>query len=119
MNPYLIIAALAAVLAAGAGGFKLGADHEAASQARAQEQLDKAIEVASAATAEAISKIKVVNRTIQNEVRHETSTATVYRDGNCKHTDNGLRLANQALDPAGAFAIGGGKLPKADATARP
>lgn len=119
MNPYLIIAALAAVLAAGAGGFKLGADHEVASQARAQEQLEKVIEATTAATAEAISKIKVVNRTIQNEVRHETSTQTVYRDNRCAHTDNGLRLANQALDPAGSFAVGGGKLPKADATVRP
>ena len=35
MNPYLIIACLVAILGAGAGGFKLGADHEVASQARA------------------------------------------------------------------------------------
>lgn len=112
MNPYLIIAALAAVLAAGAGGFKLGADHEVASQARAQEQLDKAVEVMATTAAESIAKIKVVNRTIQNEVRHETTTVPVYRD--CAHTPNGLRLVNQALDPAGPFAVGGGKLPKVD-----
>lgn len=111
MNPHLIIAALAAVLAAGAGGFKLGADHEVASQARAQEQLDKAIEAATAATAEAISKIKITNKTIQNEVRHETSTQTVYRDGTCNHTDDGMRLVNKALNPTRAVAVSGGKLP--------
>ena len=32
MNPYLIIATLLAVLSAGAGGFRLGVDHEKASQ---------------------------------------------------------------------------------------
>lgn len=114
MNPYLIIAALAAVLAAGAGGFKLGADHEVASQARAQEQLDKAVAAMTTTAAESIAKIKVVNRTIQNEVRHETTTQTVYRDGACKHTDNGMRLVDKALDPARAVPAGGSKLPKAN-----
>ena len=115
MNPYLIIAALCAVLTAGAGGFKLGADHEVAAQAREQEHIAEAVDAATNAAAEAISKIKVTNQRITQEVRHETSTETIYRDGRCNHTDKGLRLVNQALDPSTAFAVGSGKLPKADA----
>lgn len=114
MNPYLIIAALVAVLAAGAGGFTLGSDHEIAAQAREQKHIAEAVDAATQAAAQAIAKIKIVNQKITQEVRHETTTETVYRDGRCAHTDNGLRIVNQALDPSAAFAVGGGKLPKAD-----
>jgi hypothetical protein len=107
MNPYLIIAALVAVLAAGAGGFKLGADHQVAAQAREQNHIAEAVDAANAVSAEAISKIKVTNKTIQNEVRREVETNTVYAD--CKLTPVGLQLANQAL--AGTKPADSGKLP--------
>ena len=114
MNPYLIIACLVAILGAGAGGFKLGADHEVASQARADAQIEKAVEAANLAAAEAISKIKVVNTTIQNEVQREIRTNTVYAE--CRNTATGLRLANEAL--TGHKPAGDSKLPTADASDR-
>lgn len=109
MNPYLIIAALLAVLSAGAGGFKLGADHEIASQAREQKHIADAIAAATAAAAEEISKIRVVNTTIQNEVQREIRTNTVYAD--CKHSDDGLRILNGAI--TGGVTTGDRKLPAA------
>lgn len=111
MNPYLIIAALVAVIASGYGGFRLGIDHEVASQAREDQHIAQAVDAANTASAVAISKIKVFNTTVQNEVQREITTNTVYRD--CVNTPAGLRLLNQAL--AGAEPSGGGKLPAADA----
>jgi hypothetical protein len=109
MNPYLIIATLVAVLAAGAGGFKLGADHEVAAKAREEKHIAEAVEAANKASAEAIAKIKVVNKTIQNEVQREVQNNVVYRD--CKLPADGLRLVQQALN-GGAVPVGGGKLPQ-------
>lgn len=114
MNPYLIIAALVAVLAAGAGGFKLGADHEIAANAREQDHIAEAVDAANAASAKAIADLKIVNKTIQNEVRREVETNTIYRD--CVVPANGVQLANQAL--AGSKPADSGKLPKADAPSK-
>lgn len=114
MNPYLIIACLVAILGAGAGGFKLGADHEVASQARADAQVAKAVDAANTAAAEAISNIKVVNTTIQNEVQREIRTNTVYAE--CHNTAAGLRLSNDAL--SGSKSIGDSKLPTIDTSDR-
>lgn len=116
MNPYLIIAALLAVLAAGAGGFKLGADHEVAAQAREAKHITEAIGAATDASAKAIAALKVKSTTITQEVQREIKTNFVYSD--CKLTPGGLQLANQALATGGAFALGGGKLPQADAPSR-
>ena len=111
MNPYLIIAALMAVLAAGAGGFKLGADHEVASQARADEQLQKAEDKMTSAAAKAISELRPKYTTIQGKLEKQIETNTVYRD--CKLDPIGLQLVNEALS-SGTQATPGGKLPKAD-----
>lgn len=109
MNPYIIIVALVAILGAGAGGFKLGVDHETASQERDQQRMEKAAQAAAVIAADAIANIKVVNTTIQNEVQREIRTNTVYAD--CRHSDDGLRLVNGAL--AGSVAPGDSKLPPA------
>jgi phosphoribosylaminoimidazole-succinocarboxamide synthase len=114
MNPYIIIACLVASIGAGAGGFKLGADHEVAAQAREQSHIAEAVDAANNASAQAIAKIKVINQTIQNEVQREVQNNIVYRD--CKHSPDGMRLLNQAL--TGDKPTGDGKLPKADATGR-
>lgn len=111
MNPYLIIAALLAVMAAGAGGFRMGVDHEKASQLTKQELVAEAVDAANNAAATAISRIRVTNQTIRQEVERETHTNTVYVD--CRHTPAGLSGVNAALS-----GDGGGKLPKADATER-
>ncbi len=113
MNPYLIIIALGAVLAAGAGGFRLGADHEKASQIDQKEMVAAAVDAANETSAKAIAALKVKSTTINNEVQREVRTHTIYSD--CKLTPGGVLLANQVLDPSRAFAVGSGKLPKADA----
>ena len=112
MNPYLIIAILAGFLAAGAGGFKLGADHEVAAQAREQNHIAEAVDAANNTAAQAIAAIKPVYTTIQGKVIHETSTNTVYAD--CHQSADGMRLVNQALN-GGAIPADSGKLPKPDA----
>lgn len=102
MNPYLIIAALVAVLAAGAGGFKLGADHEVAAQAREDKHVAAAVEAANTASAKAIAGIKVKNTTIRQELEREIRTNTIYAE--CKHSPGGLQRVNEALgrpEPAG------------------
>jgi uncharacterized protein HemX len=113
MNPYLIIAALVAVLAAGAGGFKLGADHEIASQAREQKHITEAVDAATTTAAQAIATIKPKYTTIQNEVQREIRTNTVFAD--CKLPTDSLRLVNQALN-AGTVTTADSKLSKPDAT---
>lgn len=112
MNPWLIVAFLVAVLAAGAGGFQLGADHEVAAKAREDKHITEAVEAATTVSANAIAALKVKSTTITNEVQREVRTNTVYAD--CKLTPVGLQLANQALSPDGSITLGSGKLPKAD-----
>lgn len=114
MNPYLIIAALLAVMGAGFGGFRLGVDHEKAGQVEKQQLVAEAVDAANLASAQAISKIRVTNTTIQQEIQHETRTERVYLD--CRHTPDGLRLVNTALTGAGLPS--GGQLPKADTAGR-
>ena len=109
MNPYVIIGFLLALAGAGAGGFKLGADHEVASQARQDKYVAQAIQVATDTSAKAIAEQKKVFTTIQGKVIHETSTNTIYAD--CKLPADGLRLVNEALN-GGAIPVGSGKLPK-------
>ncbi|CAB4134751.1 hypothetical protein UFOVP275_10 [uncultured Caudovirales phage] len=108
MNPYIIIACLVAILGAGAGGFKLGADHEIAAKAREEKHVSEAVDAANIASAQAIAKIKVINTTVMNETQHEVQTNVVYRD--CRHTPSGLRLVNEAI--TGSKPISDSKLPK-------
>jgi len=110
MNPYIIIACLLAVIGSGAGGFKLGIDHEQASQAREDQHIAQAVDAANAASAQAIASLKIVHKNISNEVRREVETNTIYRD--CVLPANGVQLANQAL--AGTKPADSSKLPKAD-----
>lgn len=112
MNPYLIIAALLSVLAAGAGGFKLGSDHEVAAQAREQNHIAEAVDAATTVSAQAIAALKVKSTTITNEVQREIKTNVVYSD--CKLTPGGVQLANQALSPDSSISLGSGKLPQVD-----
>jgi len=52
MNPYVLFALLGAILAAGAGGFKLGVDHEVAAQAREDAHIAQAVDAATAVAAQ-------------------------------------------------------------------
>jgi uncharacterized protein HemX len=109
MNPYLIIVFLLAILGAGAGGFKLGSDHEIAAQSRELNHIAEAVDAANSAAAQAIATLKPKFTTIQNEVQREVITKTIYSD--CRHSPDGLRLANQALN-GGTVPAGGGELPQ-------
>lgn len=111
MNPYLLLIALFGALAAGAGGFKLGADHEVAAQAREQNHIAEAVDAANATAAQAIAAIKPKYTTIQNKLEKQIETNTVYRD--CHLDPVGVQLVNQALT-GGAVAPDSGKLPKPD-----
>lgn len=111
MNPYLIIVFMLALAGFGAGGFKLGSDHEVAAQAREQNHIAEAVDAANNTAASAISEIKPIYQTINSKVQHDVETHTVYND--CKLPASGVLLVNQALN-GGAVAPDSGKLPKAD-----
>ena len=98
MNPYLIIAALLAVLAAGAGGFRLGVDHEQAAQKREDDHIAQAVDAANAVTAAALSNMRPKFTTIKNEVQREIVNNPVYID--CRVPAAGVALVNRALEGA-------------------
>lgn len=112
INPYFLVAVLVALIGAGVGGFRLGVDHEKASQVDQQALIASAVSAASDAAAQAIAQIKIKNTTIHSEVQHEIREKVVYAE--CRHSADGMRLVNQAINPDAAPA-GGGELPKADA----
>ena len=116
MYEWAIIAAAAAVIAAGAAGFRLGSDHEIAARAREKEHITQAVDAANAASAKAIAQLKPKYTTIQNQLEKQIETHTVYRD--CRLDAVGLQLVNQALSHANAAAPGDGKLPRVDPPAK-
>ena len=113
INPWIIIAVLMAILSAGAGGFKLGADHELAAQAREDKHVAKAVEAATAVSAQAISQIRPKYSTIKQEVEREIRTNTIFSE--CTLPANSLRNVNKALTN-GPETTGDSKLPEADKT---
>ena len=110
-NPYALLALVVLAVGLLTSGFVAGSKWEAGRQAVENQHIAEAVDAANAASAEAIAKIKVTNKTIQNEVRREIETNTVYSD--CKLSGGGLLLANQAL--AGTQPAGDLKLPRIDA----
>lgn len=73
----------------------MGVDHEQASQITKQELVAEAVDAANNAAATAISKIRVTNQTIRQEVERETRTNTVYVD--CRHSKETLDNLNRVL----------------------
>lgn len=120
MNPYAIIAALvlgiAGAAGAGWGGYRLGVDSQKAAEADRDQAIRQAADQAGQQAAQAISKIKVVNTTIQQEIQRETRIEPVYVD--CRHSPSGLRGVNAALAGSPAQSAGSGQLPAPDAAAR-
>ena len=118
MNPYVLVAALLAMAAAGWGGFSLGVDHEKANQADQKELMAAVADEATNAMAKAVGALRPKYTTIQSEVQREIKTNTVFAD--CKLPAASLRLINQALDPRAdaSAAADGGELPGADAAVR-
>lgn len=118
MNPYVILGALLALAAAGAGGFRLGYDvrDDAAEKAEVQAQRIAAqVRTANAAfahdvarsTTTAIAGIRIENTVINQEIRHERETFTrVLENPDCAIPLSTVQLLNAArgygaLRPAG------------------
>ncbi len=110
--------ALAGGLAvAGAGlyleGKKAGKNEVRAQVASQAEIARDAAETAAQIAADAISKIKVQNRTVYQEVQREVLERPVYRE--CEHSPDVLRRINAALTGQAAEPAGRGLMPSADA----
>lgn len=113
MNPYLILAALAAILGAYFYGRHDGSEIAAAQRLRDEQVARQVFDQAQAAAAGEIAKIKVRNVTVQQTLEKEIHEKPVYRD--CRHTPDGLRSINAAI--LGTEPADRGKLPDPD-TAR-
>ena len=104
MSIYAKLAALlVALIAAVAGGYKLGMDVKQGQWDAAKVAESEARSQALQAAAEAIARIEVKHQTIVQKVRHEVSKEPVYRD--CLLPDNAVGLLNAAAsgasEPAG------------------
>ena len=115
MNPYLILAALAAILGAYFYGRHDGSEIAAAQRLRDEQVARQVFDQAQAAAAGEIAKIKVVNQVNRQVLEREIVEKPVYRE--CVNTDDGLRAINAALENR-PLPAGGGKLPEADAPHR-
>lgn len=96
-----VLAVLLLAIGAGAGGFKLGADHEVASQAREDAKIERVSKAATDAAVEAIGRIRIEQKTIQRKAETIIKEVPVYRE--CVNTPDVRRL----LDDARAGGQGG------------
>ena len=115
MNPYLLLAGGATLVAALGGSFlygrTVGMDSVIAEQQRTRDAVAEVFDKAQDGAAKAIAEMEIKNVTITQPIRTEVRTRTVYAE--CKHTPDGLRALNAAitgrtepLDP--------GELPRVD-----
>lgn len=134
MNPYMLLGAGVALAAAFAGGGWLGYDY-AASQCKAAEADRRALideirtanlqlsDAIAARTEGAIGKIRVVNKTINNEVRHEREIHTkVLENSDCAVPASTVGVLNAARGhPDGGSGAGepARAVPAAPAAAEP
>jgi hypothetical protein len=117
----LLILGLCAGVSAGVAGVYFQGKKAGANEVRAQVLTSQQIADAAAAkvadqAAEAISKIKVQNRTITQEVQREVLERVVYRE--CVHAPDVVQRINAALTGEGAEPAGTGILPTTDAAGR-
>lgn len=110
INPWVILAAVVAVIAAYMGGRHDGREIADAQRLRDEQVARQVFDQAQAAAAGEIAKIKVRNVTVQQTLEKEIHEKPVYRD--CRHTPDGLRSINAAL--AGTEPADRGKLPDPD-----
>jgi hypothetical protein len=108
MNPYVVIAALVAWVATAGGAFWFGTSYEKGRQAEQDVLLDKAVEKVTAANQEfadslglqistEFAGIRVVNTTVNKEVRHEREIQTRVLDNpDCRLPASTVRLLNRA-----------------------
>ena len=108
MNPWIIIAALLAVVGAFFYGEHTGAAGEIANQKKQDDIVAAVTAAAQTGAATAIAAQQPINRTIVQKATREIETNTVYRD--CVNTAGQLRNINQALTGA-AQPAGDSQLP--------
>lgn len=107
MIPYQLIAGAVIVAGAFFGGWKVNGWRMDAAQKKADEVEQRATAAATEAAVSAIKGIEVKYVTIKQQAETITREVPVYRD--CVHTDDGLRLVNEAL--AGGSGSGTGEAP--------
>ena len=114
-NPTIIIGAALAIALSGLwGGWEARGVYEDAGKYHAVEQQARNAEAASIEirgiakeTLQRMTALKIVNRTINNEVRHEIATQRVFLDPGCDLPDSTFQLLNRALaGPKGASGRG-------------
>lgn len=91
MNPYPIIAAVILFLAGLATGWKVNNDHRDALLLAEEKATMDALNAA----ADAIARIKVVQKNTTQVLEKELRTNTVYQD--CKQTPEAMKVLNDAL----------------------
>ena len=114
LNPWVLVSLLLALGGVGAGGFKLGSDHEVASQARFDKKLEAVEQRSQSAAAEAISRIKVVNQT--NATRLEREIVRVPDFSKCDAGPDVLRVLNDAITGKASAPADSGVVPGAGDT---
>lgn len=97
-NPYALLALVVLAVGLLTSGFVAGSKWEAGRQAVENQRIAEAVDAANAASAEAIAKIKVTNKTIQNELERRIETSTVYKE--CKIDAETKALVDAALTSA-------------------
>jgi hypothetical protein len=113
-NPYVLLAAGVLAVALAIGGFTFGVKYQRGQEARAEQLIARVRDEAQLGAAEAIAKIEIKNTTIRQQLETVTREVPVYRD--CRNTDDGMRLINDALRGPGA--AGRGELSGTDAADR-
>lgn len=111
-TPWLLLGAAIAVAAAAVSGYRFGVAHCQGQEALTREVASEAVDAVSAKIAESLAAQRPKYTTIKNEVEREVRTNTVYAD--CKVPPVGIRLINQALDPAMASSAAVGTRVPAD-----
>jgi hypothetical protein len=117
MNLYTLFGGLVlwiiSIAIAGYTGYDYAAAKGEAEAARDVKVAQIASDSAANAAALAISKIRVTNTTVNQEVQREVRTNTVYLD--CKHSAEQLQRINEVLTGHRAEAAASGVLPAPDA----
>lgn len=105
-NPWVVLAGTTLVAAGMAWSFWQGQKFERGQQALDEQKLQAVEDRALQVTAEAISKIRITNRTIYQETQREVFHNPVYAD--CRVPPDGLQLLNAAIEGLPVTPSGGG-----------
>lgn len=95
LNPWVLLGLIAIVAVTYITGYQNGKGQAADENLRLESVALRVSAAAQEAAATEIAKIQIRHTTIQQKVQRETIENPVYRD--CRHSPDGLQLANQAL----------------------